>query len=119
MAAAPPAEPPDARPKGRRRYLGEMLLRQGVITEERLMEALELQQKQKGSRLGRVLIDLGYATEVQICEVVAEQLQIPAADLVAVDIADKVLALVPRELAVKYACLPWFCLLYTSPSPRD
>jgi type IV pilus assembly protein PilB len=108
MAAAPPAEPPDARPKGRRRYLGEMLLRQGVITEERLMEALELQQKQKGSRLGRVLIDLGYATEVQICEVVAEQLQIPAADLVAVDIADKVLALVPRELAVKYACLPWF-----------
>jgi type IV pilus assembly protein PilB len=108
MAAAPPTDPSDARPKGRRRYLGEMLLRQGVITEERLKEALELQQKQKGSRLGRVLIDLGYATEVQICEVVAEQLQIPAADLVAVDIAPQVLALVPRDLAVKYACLPWF-----------
>jgi type IV pilus assembly protein PilB len=108
MAAAPPTDPTDARPKGRRRYLGEMLLRQGVLTEERLLEALERQQKQKGSRLGRILIDLGYATEVQICEVVAEQLQIPAADLVAVDIAEKVLALVPRELAVKYACLPWF-----------
>jgi type IV pilus assembly protein PilB len=107
MAAAPPTDPSDARPKGRRRYLGEMLLRQGVITEERLKEAL-LQQKQKGARLGRVLIDLGYATEVQICEVVAEQLQIPAADLVAVDIAPPVLALVPRDLALKYACLPWF-----------
>jgi type IV pilus assembly protein PilB len=108
MAAAPPTEPSDARPKGRRRYLGEMLQRQGVIGEEQLHEALAAQKTRKGGRLGRVLIELGYCTEVQICEVVAEQLQIPAADLVAVDITPTVLALVPRELAVKYACLPWF-----------
>jgi type IV pilus assembly protein PilB len=55
-----------------------------------------------------MLIDLGYATEVQICEVVAEQLQIPAADLVAVDIPNEVLNKVSKELAVKYLCLPWF-----------
>ena len=53
-------------------------------------------------------MDLGYATEVQICEVVAEQLQIPAADLAAVDIPNEVLNRVSKELAVKYSCLPWF-----------
>ena len=58
--------------------------------------------------MGRLLLDLGYATEVQICEVVAEQLHIPAADLVAVDIPNEVLDLVTRELATKYVCLPWF-----------
>jgi type IV pilus assembly protein PilB len=95
-------------PRARRKYLGEMLCEQGAISRPQLEEVLELQKKEKGARIGRLLLDLGYVTEVQICEIVAEQLRIPAADLVAVDIPAEVLKLVTRELATKYVCLPWF-----------
>jgi type IV pilus assembly protein PilB len=98
--------PASSRP--RRRRLGEMLIDQGVITEEQFAEVLARQKLEKGSRVGRLLVDLGYATEAQICEVVADQLNIPAADMVAVDVPNEVLALVSRELATKHACLPWF-----------
>jgi len=100
-----PAEVPRPRP---RRRLGELLVDQGTITAEQLQEVLALQQKERGARVGRLLIDLGYVTEIQICEVVAGQLRIPAADLVAVDVPNDVLALVSKDLATKYVCLPWF-----------
>jgi type IV pilus assembly protein PilB len=107
-SASPPKPEHAKQPRVRRKYLGEMLCDQGVVSRQQLDEVLELQKKEKGSRIGRLLLDLGYATEVQICEVVAEQLQIPAADLVAVDIPKDVLGLVTRELAAKHVCLPWF-----------
>jgi type IV pilus assembly protein PilB len=106
--AEPVRDPTTSTPRPRRKRLGEMLVDQGVITGEQLAEVLGRQKLEKGSRMGRLLVDLGYATEAQICEVVAEQYRIPAADRVAVDIANDVLALLPRDLAVKQLCLPWF-----------
>jgi type IV pilus assembly protein PilB len=85
-----------------------MLVAQGILTEEQVATVLTRQKAEKGSRMGRILVDLGYCTETQICEVVADQLHIPAADMVAVDVPNDVLALVSRELAMKHACLPWF-----------
>jgi type IV pilus assembly protein PilB len=108
MAEIPASSRPEPARQRRRRFLGELLVEHGVLTQAQIEEVLALQKKEKGARLGRLLVDLGYATEVQICEAVAEQLQIPAADLVAVDVAPEVLALVPKEMAVKYVCLPWF-----------
>ena len=107
MALIPdrPAAPPLAR--NRRRQLGEILVQQGVLTSAQLGEALS-RPRDKGVRLGRVLVDLGIATDTQICEALAEQLQIPAADLVAVDVTNDVLSRLPKELAVKHTCLPWF-----------
>ena len=40
-------------PRARRRYLGEILCEQGVISRQQLSQALELQKKEKGSRIGR------------------------------------------------------------------
>jgi type IV pilus assembly protein PilB len=103
-----PATEPAPKPRNRRRFLGEMLVEQGAITDAQLQEVLVLQKKEKGSRVGRLLIDLGYVTESQICEILADQLRIPAADLVAVDVPNEVLKRVPKDLATKYVCLPWF-----------
>jgi type IV pilus assembly protein PilB len=85
-----------------------MLIHNGVVSQEQLDEVLARHKAEKGSRVGRLFVDLGYATETQICEVIAEQLNIPAADMVAVDIPNDVLAKVSRELATKHMCLPWF-----------
>ncbi len=103
------AKPSDAqRARPRPKDLGELLLDHGVISRQQLDHVLELRSKEKGGRIGPLLVDLGYATEVQICEVLADQLRIPAADLVAVDIPNEVLNLVTKEMAAKHACLPWF-----------
>ena len=42
--------------------LGELLVRQGVITDAQLTVALE-QQKKMGGKLGRLLVDSGFVTE--------------------------------------------------------
>jgi type IV pilus assembly protein PilB len=85
-----------------------MLLDRGFIDQGQLDEVILRQKVERGSRLGRLLVDTGRVTEAQICEVIADQLGIPAADLAAVDVPPDVLERVPRELAQKYLSLPWF-----------
>ena len=98
----------NTQPSTRRRRLGEILVCHGVLTDEQLALALARQKAREGVRLGRLTVDLGFATEIQITLAVADQLQIPAADMSAVDVPNDVLGRVERELAIKYACIPWF-----------
>jgi len=93
---------------GRRRFLGEMLVQQGIISNDQLQEVLKLQEAEKGARIGRLLIDHAYVTETQLAELIADQLRIPCVDVAAVSIAPEIIKLLPRELAVKHLCLPWF-----------
>ncbi|PCJ23779.1 MAG: MSHA biogenesis protein MshE [SAR86 cluster bacterium] len=60
--------------------IGELLIRNQVITELQLQTALE-RQKELGQRIGRVLIDLGYVDEETYLNNLSEQLQIPYVDL--------------------------------------
>jgi type IV pilus assembly protein PilB len=118
---APVAVPRRAAP--RRSLLGGMLIAHGIVTPEQLEEALEKVKGEKGTRLGRLLVDLGYATELQITQALAEQLRIPTADLAAVDVAPDVLSRVSKDLAVQHRCLPWFVegkeLYVITPDPTD
>jgi MSHA biogenesis protein MshE len=56
--------------------LGDLLIQQGLLTQDQLKQALE-EQKLTGRKLGRVFVDAGFVTEVQICEALARQLQAP------------------------------------------
>jgi len=60
--------------------LGEILIRKGLLTEEDLGRALEL-QRERGDKLGRILVDLGFAAQRDIVQALAEQLGIPVAKL--------------------------------------
>lgn len=60
--------------------IGDLLIQDGVITEEQLQNALS-QQKTSGHRIGRVLVDLGYVEEDQFLSFLSQQLQIPFVDL--------------------------------------
>ena len=85
--------------------LGQILINSGVLTPERLREALE---KQKGSnrRLGEILIENGYITEMQMIRSLEQQLSIPYVDLDTVRIVPQLSALVPESLARRSAILP-------------
>jgi len=56
--------------------LGEILVAQGLLTEQKLGEALQT-QKQSGRKLGRIFVENGYVTEDQVATAVAKQLNIP------------------------------------------
>jgi type IV pilus assembly protein PilB len=58
--------------------LGQILLKEGLITEEQLNKAIDIQKKE-GTRLGETLINLGMVTEKDIVIAMAKQLSIPYA----------------------------------------
>ena len=61
---------------GNRDYLiGEVMMASGVITGAQLAKALEY-QKQKGGKLGAVLIHMGYISEEKLKESIAKQHEI-------------------------------------------
>jgi type IV pilus assembly protein PilB len=64
--------------KKSREKLGQILLTEGLITEEQLEKAIEIQKKD-GTRLGETLINLGMTTEKDIVIAMAKQLSIPYA----------------------------------------
>jgi type IV pilus assembly protein PilB len=85
--------------------LGQLLMRAGVITERQLNDALEV-HKATGSPLGRVLVDLGYATQGSILAVMARQIGIPYIDFSEKKPDPGAVAIVPRELAARYTLMP-------------
>lgn len=60
----------------RKEKLGEILLRDGIIAEEQLEEALEL-QRESGCMVGEALVDLEFATEEDIAISLVNQLGCP------------------------------------------
>jgi len=80
-------------------------MRAGVITDKQLNDALEV-HRATGSPLGRVLVDLGYATQGAILSVMAKQIGIEY-----IDFSDRkpdsiAISLVSRELATRYTLMP-------------
>jgi MSHA biogenesis protein MshE len=60
--------------------LGDLLIQQGLLTEDQLKIALD-EQKRTGRKLGRVFVESGYVTEEGISQALARQLRIPFIDL--------------------------------------
>lgn len=63
-----------------RKRLGDLLVEEGIITEQQVQQALAA-QKQTGSKLGATLIELGFVTEQQMLSCLSQQLFIPLIDL--------------------------------------
>ncbi len=85
--------------------LGTLLMRAGIITEKQLNDALEV-HRATGSPLGRILVDLGYATQGAILSVMAKQIGIEYIDFAEHKPDPSAVALVPKELAVRYILMP-------------
>lgn len=84
--------------------LGQLLVEQGLISEEQLAEALA-QQKQSGRKLGRVLVDSGIVTEERIATAIARQLGIEFHDLREKDVEPAIASLLPETMARRFRAL--------------
>jgi type IV pilus assembly protein PilB len=85
--------------------LGEMLLKEGLITEEQLSKALE-QQKAMGGRIGYHLVRLQYVGEEDITKFLSRQFGIPSINLASYQSDRDVLKLIPSDVAKKYLVIP-------------
>jgi type IV pilus assembly protein PilB len=85
--------------------LGDLLLREGLITKEQLEKALS-EQKQNGTRVGYNLVKLGFVPELELTKVLARQYKMPAVDLSKFEVDPKIVKLVPADVAVKHLVLP-------------
>src|SRR3989442_2335480 len=85
--------------------LGEILLREGLITQDQLKKAL-LEQKNTGMRLGYTLVKLGFVEETEISKMLARQYRMPAVDLARLEAAPKIIRLLPPDVAIKHTVLP-------------
>jgi type IV pilus assembly protein PilB len=85
--------------------LGELLIRENLITARQLNEAQE-EAKKAGGRLGYSLTKLGYIAEADLTNFLSKQYGVPSINLSEFDIDSDVIALIPREVAQKHRCIP-------------
>jgi MSHA biogenesis protein MshE len=84
--------------------LGEILIQQKLLTDDKLKLALE-DQKKSGRRLGRVVIEKGYVTEEQISQALARQLNVPFINLKHFNIKREVALNLPETQARRFRAL--------------
>lgn len=85
--------------------LGDILIAQGVIDEEKLIAALS-DQRAFGGKLGRTLVDLGYVTEDQLVRALSGQLGLDTVDLDGVEVSDEALSALPVDACERYGVFP-------------
>jgi type IV pilus assembly protein PilB len=87
------------------RRLGDLLVADGLITQEQLDKAL-VEQKGSAEKLGSILIKLGAVNEEQLIGFLSRQYGVPSITLSQLEIDPDVLKLVPPQIAKKYEVLP-------------
>ncbi|HEY4706277.1 MAG TPA: type IV-A pilus assembly ATPase PilB [Thermodesulfobacteriota bacterium] len=85
--------------------IGELLLRERLITPDQLKKAID-EQKKSGGRLGFNLTKLGYITEKDLTAFLSRQYGIPTIDLSAQEVDHEIVKLIPEDVAQKYQVIP-------------
>ncbi len=85
--------------------LGDILVKNGAITQEQLERALKV-QKDRHERLGTILIEEGIINEQLLIETLQMQLGIDFVDLTKVRIPVELASVVPKNIARRHSVVP-------------
>ncbi|HJQ54533.1 MAG TPA: ATPase, T2SS/T4P/T4SS family [Gemmatimonadaceae bacterium] len=85
--------------------IGDLLLREGLVTQDQLNKALQ-EQRHNGTRVGYNLVKLGFVKETDLTRMLARQHKMPAVDLTKFQVDPRIAKLIPGELAMKHSVLP-------------
>jgi type IV pilus assembly protein PilB len=86
--------------------LGDLLVREKVITPEQLNQAMKAQKDAPSSRLGSILVKLGFLTDEDVTNFLSRQYGVPAINLSFFEIDSAVVKLIPHDTAKRYQILP-------------
>ncbi len=85
--------------------LGEILVKESLITQEQLQKALEF-QRANGGKLGSCLTRMGFITDDDITGVLSRQYGVPSINLKYYEIDPNVIKLIPQDTASRYQVIP-------------
>jgi type IV pilus assembly protein PilB len=85
--------------------LGDLLVKEKIITPEQLEQANKV-QKEQSCRLGSALVKLGFLTDEDVTNFLSRQYGVPAINLSYFEIDPAVVKLIPAETAKRYQILP-------------
>src|SRR6266705_2065995 len=85
--------------------LGEILVKENLITADQLKQAMA-HQRQNGGRLGTALMKLGFISDDEITEVLSRQYGVPSINLKYYEVDPAVIKLIPQDTAVRYQIIP-------------
>jgi len=85
--------------------LGEILVRENLITPAQLRETLDY-QRANGGRIGSNLVRLGYVSDDVVTAVLSRQYGVPSINLELFQIEKEVIKLISEDVALKYSVLP-------------
>jgi type IV pilus assembly protein PilB len=85
--------------------LGELLVKENLISASQLMKAQEA-SRQNGGRLSFNLTKLGFIKETELTNFLSKQFGVPSIDLTSFEVDTEIIQLVPRDVAEKHMVLP-------------
>jgi hypothetical protein len=85
--------------------LGEILVKESLITQDQLQKALEF-QRANGGKLGSCLTKMGFITDDDITGVLSRQYGVPSINLKYYEIDPNVIRLIPQDTALRYQVVP-------------
>jgi len=85
--------------------LGELLLKENMVTPQQLQEALS-HQKTNGGKLGKAFVSLGYVRDEEITSLLSRQYGVPSINLDHFEVDPAIIKIIPAETARKYQILP-------------
>lgn len=84
--------------------LGDLLVQQGIISEEQLMQVLTI-QKQSGRKLGHELIAQGFVSENQLLNFLSQHLNVPLIDIPQYNVLAQAVTMLPEVQARRYRAI--------------
>jgi general secretion pathway protein E/type IV pilus assembly protein PilB len=88
-----------------RRPIGQVLIAEGIISEDQLRIAL-LEQMKSNQPVGKLLVGLGFVSEATLRDALGESMGKRSVDIAHAIIDPAALRLIPQELAKRYHLLP-------------
>jgi len=88
-----------------KRHIGQILISQGILTEDQLRIAL-LEQLKTHQPVGKLLVNLGFVSEATLRDALSEKLGLNSVDLTQIVVDAMALKLVPREFAKRHNVFP-------------
>src|SRR5512143_119870 len=85
--------------------LGELLLKENLVSPQQLQEALG-HQKQNGGKLGKAFVSLGFVKDEEITSLLSRQYGVPSINLDHFEVDPQIIKIIPAETARKYQVLP-------------
>jgi type II secretory ATPase GspE/PulE/Tfp pilus assembly ATPase PilB-like protein len=88
-----------------KRHIGQILIDQGILTEDQLRIDL-LEQTKQHVPVGRLLVQLGFVSEATLRDALSEKLGLQSVDLAHIIVDSAALKMLPRDMARRYHIFP-------------